>query len=149
MEVILLEKVRNLGGLGDKVKVKSGYGRNYLLPTGKAVMASKANIAAFEERRAELEAKAAGQMAAAQARADQLAGLGVVTIAARAGDEGKLFGSVSAADIADAVTAAGVEIAKSEVKLPEGPLRATGEFELQVVLFTDVEQSINVQVVAE
>jgi large subunit ribosomal protein L9 len=149
MEVILLEKVRNLGGLGDQVKVKSGFGRNYLIPTGKAVMATKDNIAMFEERRAELEAKAAEQLSAAQARAEQLAGLGVITIAARAGEEGKLFGSVSAADIADAVTAAGVEVAKSEVKLPEGPLRTTGEFELQVVLHTDVDQNINVQVVAE
>lgn len=149
MEVILLEKVRNLGGLGDQVKVKSGYGRNYLLPTGKAVMATKTNVAMFEERRAELEAKANEQLSAAQARAEKLAALGVVTIAARAGDEGKLFGSVTAADIADAVSAAGVEVAKSEVKLPEGPLRNTGDFELQVVLHTDVEQSINVQVVAE
>jgi large subunit ribosomal protein L9 len=149
MEVILLEKVRNLGGLGDQVKVKSGYGRNYLIPTGKAVMATKSNIAAFEERRAELEAKANEQLSAAQARAEKLAGLGVVTIAARAGEEGKLFGSVSAADIADAVTAAGVEVAKSEIKLPEGPIRATGEFELQVALHTDVDQAINVQVVAE
>jgi len=149
MEVILLEKVRNLGGLGDQVKVKSGYGRNYLIPTGKAVMATKDNVAKFEERRAELEAKASEQLSAAQARADKLAGLGVVTIAARAGDEGKLFGSVSAADIADAVTAAGVEVAKSEVKLPEGPLRNTGDFELQVVLHTDVEQNISVQIVAE
>jgi len=149
MEVILLEKVRNLGGLGDQVKVKSGYGRNYLIPTGKAVMATKDNVAKFEERRAELEAKAADQLGAAQARAEKLAGLGVVTIAARAGEEGKLFGSVSAADIADAVTAAGVEVAKSEVKLPEGPLRNIGDFELQVVLHTDVEQTVNVQVVAE
>lgn len=149
MEVILLEKVRNLGSLGDQVKVKSGYGRNYLIPTGKAVMATKDNIAMFEERRAELEAKAADQMGAAQARAEKLAALGVVTIAARAGEEGKLFGSVSASDIADAVTAAGVEVAKSEVKLPEGPIRMTGEYELQVVLHTDVEQMVNVQVVAE
>jgi len=149
MEVILLEKVRNLGGLGDQVKVKSGYGRNYLIPTGKAVMATKDNVAKFEERRAELEAKASDQLSAAQARAEKLAALGVVTIAARAGDEGKLFGSVTASDIADAVTAAGVEVAKSEVKLPEGPLRNTGDFELQVVLYTDVEQAINVQVVAE
>jgi large subunit ribosomal protein L9 len=148
MEVILLEKVRNLGGLGDQVKVKSGYGRNYLLPSGKAVMATKSNVAMFEERRAELEAKANEQLSAAQARAEKLAALGVVTIAARAGDEGKLFGSVTAADIADAVSAAGVEVAKSEVKLPEGPLRNTGDFELQVVLHTDVEQNINVQVVA-
>lgn len=149
MEVILLEKVRNLGGLGDQVKVKSGYGRNYLIPKGKAVMASKDNVARFEERRAELEAKAAEQLAAAQGRAEKLAGLGVVTIVARAGDEGKLFGSVTAADVADAVTVAGVEVGKSEVKMPEGALRQTGEFELQVHLHTDVAQNITVQVVAE
>lgn len=149
MEVILLEKVRNLGGLGDQVKVKSGYGRNYLIPKGKAVMATKDNVAKFEERRAELEAKAAEQQAAAQGRAEKLAALGVVTIVARAGDEGKLFGSVTASDVADAVTAAGVEVSKSEVKMPEGALRHTGEFELQVHLHTDVAQNITVQVVAE
>lgn len=149
MEVILLEKVRNLGGLGDQVKVKSGYGRNYLIPKGKAVMATKENVAMFEERRAELEAKAAEQMATAQGRAEKLAGLGVVTIVARAGDEGKLFGSVTASDVADAVSAAGVDVAKSEVKMPEGALRQTGEFELMVQLHTDVAQNITVQVVAE
>jgi large subunit ribosomal protein L9 len=149
MEVILLEKVRNLGGLGDQVKVKSGYGRNYLIPKGKAVMATKDNVAMFEERRAELEAKAAEQLSAAEGRAEKLAGLGVVTIVARAGEEGKLFGSVTAADVADAVTAAGVEVAKSEVKMPEGALRQTGEFELMVQLHTDVAQNITVQVVAE
>lgn len=149
MDVILLEKVINLGNLGDQVKVKSGYARNFLLPKGKAVMATKDNVAKFEERRAELEAKAAEQLAAAQARAEKLAALGSVTIGARAGDEGKLFGSVTASDIADAVTAAGVEVAKSEVKMPEGPIRAIGEFELMVQLHTDVAQGVNVQIVAE
>ncbi len=149
MEVILLEKVRNLGGLGDQVKVKSGYGRNYLIPRGKAVMATQENIAKFEERRADLEAKAAEQLGTAQGRAEKLAGLGAVTIVARAGDEGKLFGSVTASDVADAVTAAGVEVAKSEVKMPEGALRQTGEYELMVQLHTDVTQNITVQVVAE
>jgi large subunit ribosomal protein L9 len=149
MEVILLEKVRNLGGLGDQVKVKSGYGRNYLIPRGKAVMATKENVARFEERRAELEAKAGEQLAVAQGRAEKLAGLGVVTIVARAGDEGKLFGSVTASDVADAVTAAGVDVAKSEVKMPEGALRQIGEFELMVQLHTDVAQNITVQIVAE
>jgi len=149
MEVILLEKVRNLGSLGDQVKVKSGYGRNYLIPKGKAVMATKDNVAKFEERRAELEAKANEQLAAAQGRAEKLAALGVVTIVARAGDEGKLFGSVTASDVADAVTAAGVEVAKSEVKMPEGALRQIGEFELMVQLHTDVAQNVTVQVVAE
>ena len=112
-------------------------------------MATKDNVAKFEERRAELEAKAAEQQAAAQGRAEKLAALGVVTIVARAGDEGKLFGSVTASDVADAVTAAGVEVSKSEVKMPEGALRHTGEFELQVHLHTDVAQNITVQVVAE
>lgn len=149
MDVILLEKVRNLGGLGDQVKVKSGYGRNYLLPKGKAVIATKDNVAKFEERRAELEAKANEQLAVAQGRAEKLAGMGVVTIVARAGEEGKLFGSVTASDVADAVTAAGVEVAKSEVKMPEGALRQIGEFELMVQLHTDVTQNITVQVVAE
>ena len=149
MDVILLEKVRNLGGLGDQVKVKSGYGRNYLLPKGKAVIATKDNVARFEERRAELEAKANEQLAVAQGRAEKLAGMGVVSIVARAGEEGKLFGSVTASDVADAVTAAGVEVAKSEVKMPEGALRQIGEFELMVQLHTDVTQNITVQVVAE
>ncbi|MCW8828872.1 MAG: 50S ribosomal protein L9 [Gammaproteobacteria bacterium] len=149
MDVILLEKVINLGNLGDQVKVKSGYARNFLLPKGKAVMATKDNVAKFEERRAELEAKAAEQLAAAQARADKLAALGSVTIGARAGDEGKLFGSVTAADIADAISAGGVEVAKSEVKMPEGPIRAIGDFEMMIQLHTDVAQGINVQIVAE
>ncbi|MFO7592725.1 MAG: 50S ribosomal protein L9 [Pseudomonadota bacterium] len=149
MDVILLEKVINLGNLGDQVKVKSGYARNFLLPKGKAVMATKDNVAMFEERRAELEAKEAEQLSAAQARAEKLAALETITIGARAGDEGKLFGSVTAADIADAITAAGVEVAKSEVKMPEGPIRATGEFEMMVQLHTDVAQAVNIQVVAE
>lgn len=149
MDIILLEKVINLGNLGDQVKVKSGYARNFLLPKGKAVMATKDNVAKFEERRAELEAKAAEQLAAAQARADKLAALGSVTIGARAGDEGKLFGSVTAADIADAISAGGVEVAKSEVKMPEGPIRAIGDFEMMIQLHTDVAQGINVQIVAE
>lgn len=149
MDVILLEKVINLGNLGDQVKVKSGYARNFLLPKGKAVMATKDNVAMFEERRAELEAKEAEQLSAAQARAEKLAALDTITIGARAGDEGKLFGSVTATDIADAITAAGVEVAKSEVKMPEGPIRTIGEFEMMVQLHTDVAQAVNVQVVAE
>ncbi len=149
MEVILLEKVRNLGDLGEQIKVKSGYGRNFLIPQGKAVMATKDNVAKFEERRAELEAKAAELLAAAEGRAAKLAELGTVTIAANAGEEGKLFGSIGAGDIADAITAAGAEVAKSEVKLPEGSIRNTGEFELMIQLHTDVTQNVNVEVVAE
>ncbi len=149
MEVILLEKVRNLGDLGEQIKVKSGYGRNFLIPQGKAVMATKDNVAKFEERRAELEAKAAELLVAAEGRAAKLAELGTVTIAANAGEEGKLFGSISAGDIADAITAAGAEVAKSEVKLPEGSIRNTGEFELMIQLHTDVTQNVNLEVVAE
>jgi large subunit ribosomal protein L9 len=149
MEVILLEKVRNLGDLGEQIKVKSGFGRNFLIPQGKAVMATKDNVAKFEERRAELEAKAAEQLAAAEARGAKLAELGNVTIAANAGEEGKLFGSIAAGDIADAITAAGAEVSKSEVKLPEGSIRQVGEFELMIQLHTDVTQSVTVEVVAE
>jgi large subunit ribosomal protein L9 len=149
MEVILLEKVRNLGNLGEQIKVKSGYGRNFLIPQGKAVMASKENIAKFDERRAELEAKAAEQLTAAEGRAANLAELATVTIASKAGDEGKLFGSIAAGDIAEAITAAGVAVSKSEVKLPEGSLRQTGKFELMIQLHTDVSQNITVEVVAE
>ena len=149
MEVILLEKVRNLGDLGEQIKVKSGYGRNFLIPQGKAVMATKDNVAKFEERRAELEAKAADKVAAAEARAAKLAELGNVTIAANTGEEGKLFGSIAAGDIADAITAAGVEVAKSEVKLPEGSIRHTGEFELTIQLHTDVTANVTVEVIAE
>lgn len=149
MEVILLEKVRNLGDLGEQIKVKSGFGRNFLIPQGKAVMATKDNVAKFEERRAELEAKAAERVAAAEARGAKLAELGNVTIAANAGEEGKLFGSIDAGNIADAITAAGVEVSKMEVKLPEGSIRHTGEFELAIQLHTDVTQNVTVEVVAE
>ena len=149
MEVILLEKVRNLGALGDQIKVKAGYGRNFLLPKGKAVIASKENIAKFEERRAELEAKAAALVAEAKGRAEKLAALGGVTIAQRAGDEGKLFGSVAAGDIAEALSAAGVAVAKLEVLMPDGAIRHTGEYELDVQLHSDVVQTIKVVVVAE
>lgn len=148
MEVILLEKVRNLGNLGEKVKVRSGYGRNFLIPNGKAVMATAANLAKFESRRAELEKSAAEAVAAAQARAEKLASLGSVTITANAGEEGKLFGSVGTADIADAITKAGVEVTKAEVKMPEGALRHTGEFSIDVVLHSDVTQAVTVIVVA-
>ena len=149
MEVILLEKVRNLGDLGEQIKVKSGYGRNFLIPQGKAVMATKENVAKFEERRAELEAKAAEQLAAAEARAAKLAEVGTITITANVGEEGKLFGSIGAGDIADAITAAGAEVTKSEVKMPEGAIRQIGEFEQVIQLHTDVSQTVTVEVVAE
>ncbi|EKO3722423.1 50S ribosomal protein L9 [Vibrio metschnikovii] len=149
MQVILLDKIGNLGSLGDAVNVKSGYARNFLIPQGKAVMATKANVEMFETRRAELEAKVAEQLTAAQARADQVNALEAVVIASKAGDEGKLFGSIGTRDIADAVTAAGVKLEKSEVRLPEGALRTTGEFEVSVQLHSEVFATVKLQVVAE
>ncbi len=148
MEVILLEKVANLGSLGDKVKVKSGYGRNFLVPYGKAVPATADNLKAFEERRAELEKAAADKLADAQSRAEALEGQSI-TISSKAGDEGRLFGSIGVRDIADAVTAAGTEVEKSEVRLPEGPIRAIGEYEIELQLHTDVTVTIQLAVVAE
>ncbi|EEX38019.1 50S ribosomal protein L9 [Vibrio metschnikovii] len=149
MQVILLDKIGNLGSLGDAVNVKSGYARNFLIPQGKAVMATKSNVEMFETRRAELEAKVAEQLTAAQARADQVNALEAVVIASKAGDEGKLFGSIGTRDIADAVTAAGVKLEKSEVRLPEGALRTTGEFEVSVQLHSEVFATVKLQVVAE
>ncbi|WP_422766983.1 50S ribosomal protein L9 [Photobacterium leiognathi subsp. mandapamensis] len=148
MQVILLDKIANLGGLGDQVNVKAGYARNFLIPQAKAVMATKANVEMFEGRRAELEAKVAEQQAAAQARAEALNALEAVVIASKAGDEGKLFGSIGTRDIADAVTAAGVSLVKSEVRLPEGALRTTGEFEVSVQLNSDVFATVKLNVVA-
>ncbi|MFV1939275.1 50S ribosomal protein L9 [Pseudomonas luteola] len=148
MEVILLEKIANLGNLGDKVNVKGGYARNFLLPQGKATAATADNVAAFEARRAELEKQAADKKASAEARAAKLNEL-TVTIAANSGDEGKLFGSIGTRDIAEAVSAAGVELDKSEVRLPNGALRNVGEFDVDVQLHTDVETTVKVIVVAE
>lgn len=147
MEVILLEKIANLGNLGDKVNVKGGYARNFLLPQGKATMATAENVAAFEARRAELEKAAADKRASAESRAAQLAEL-EVTITASAGDEGKLFGSIGTADIADALTASGVEVAKSEVRLPNGTIRQVGEYDVAVHLHTDVEATVKLIVIA-
>jgi large subunit ribosomal protein L9 len=148
MQVILLEKVENLGNLGDKVKVRAGYGRNFLIPKGKATPATAANIARFEERRAELEKTAAEALAAAQARKATLDGL-TVTVAAKAGDEGKLFGSIGTSDIAHAVTEAGQAVERHEVRLPEGPFRALGEFDVELHLHTDVNATIKLIIVAE
>ncbi|WP_067865342.1 50S ribosomal protein L9 [Neptuniibacter marinus] len=148
MEVILLEKIGKLGNLGDKVSVKSGFGRNYLVPQGKAVPATTANVAKFEERRAELEAAAAEKLAAATARAEVLNAL-QVTIASKCGDEGKLFGSIGTRDIADAIIAAGAEVDKSEVRLPEGALRAIGEYEIAIQLHAEVTAIVNLAVVGE
>lgn len=149
MEIILLEDIRNLGGLGDRVDVKSGYGRNFLIPQGKAVPANEANVKLFEERRAELEAKAKAELEAAQGRAGHLNEL-VVTITAKAGDEGKLFGSVGTLDIVEAVNAATeAEITKAEVAMPDGPVRSTGEYEFTITLHSDVSADIKVIVEAE
>ena len=148
MQVILLDKIGNLGSLGDQVNVKAGYARNFLIPQGKAVMATKANVEMFETRRAELEANVAKQLAAAEARAESVNAL-EVTIASKSGDEGKLFGSIGNRDIADAATAAGVAIAKSEVRLPEGALRTTGSFEVSIQLHSEVFATLKLVVVAE
>ena len=149
MEVILLEKIGKLGNIGDVANVKAGYGRNYLIPQGKALFATAANLEEFETRRADLEAAAANKMEKAQILASKLAEIETVTIAANAGDEGKLFGSVGTREIEEAVNNAGGEISKSEINLPEGAIRNIGEFSVEVQLHTDVTQSITVVVEAE
>ena len=149
MEVILLDKLAHLGGLGDKVKVRNGYARNYLLPQKKAVMATKENLAKFEAQRAELEAKIAAELKAAEDRAAKLAEIGTVTILAKAGDEGKLFGSIGTRDIADALTAAGCEIHKSEVRLPEGVLRSVGEDAIALQLHAAVKSVIKLVIASD
>ena len=149
MQVILLDKIAHLGKVGDQVNVKSGFARNYLIPQGKAVMATKANIEHFEARRAELEEKAAQALAAAVDRAARLEALGSVTIASKAGDEGRLFGSIGTRDIADAITAKGVEVAKSEVRLPNGLIRTLGEHEVTFQCHGEVFSHLNVIIVAE
>ena len=148
MQIILLDKVVNLGGLGDVVKVKDGYARNYLIPQGKAKRANAANLAEFEARRAELERLAAEQLAAAQAEGEKLEGL-AVSIGRKAGVDGRLFGSVTNADIAEALKAKGFVVEKSAVRMPDGPLKAVGEFQLVVALHTDVTATISVTVVCE
>jgi len=148
MEIILLQKVDNLGDLGDKVHVKSGYGRNFLIPSGRAVPATAENLEAFETRRAELEKEAAGKLAAAEARKAKLEGL-AVTISCKAGDEGRLFGSVGTGDIAQAVSEAGFELEKREVLLPNGPFRVTGEYEVDLHLHADVNATVKVSIVPE
>ena len=148
MDVILLEKVGKLGSLGDQVSVKAGYGRNYLIPFGKAVPATKENIASFDARRAELEKAAAEKLAEAEARSTKLQDL-KVSIAANAGEEGKLFGSIGTTDIAEAITAAGIPVAKSEIRLPNGAIREIGEYSVSVQLHTDVSQNVTIIVVAQ
>jgi large subunit ribosomal protein L9 len=148
MEIILLEKVANLGALGDIVKVKDGFGRNFLIPQGKAKRATESNKAEFEARRVELEKQQADILAVAKARADKLAGQ-TVEIAQKAGEDGRLFGSVTNHDIAAALTAAGTEVSKSEVRLPNGSLKAVGEFPVSIALHHDVVVDITVKVVAQ
>jgi len=148
MDLILLQKVTNLGNLGDKVKVKPGYGRNFLVPHGKAVPATAANVAEFEAKRAEYEAKAKSQLDGAEGRKAKLEGASV-TIPANASTEGKLYGSVGPREIADALTASGVEVGKSEVVMGEGPIRNIGEYDVLVHLHADVETTVKVVVVPE
>ena len=147
MDVILLDKVQGLGQLGDTARVKPGYARNYLIPQGKAVRATKANIEQFEAERAELERKQAERLSAAQKRADQFAGV-TLEVQVKAGDEGKLFGSVGPSDIVEAAAAQGIEIERSEVRMADGPLRQTGEYEIEVCVHTDVATTVRVDVVA-
>lgn len=148
MEIILLENVQNLGNLGDKVSVKPGFGRNFLIPGGKAIPATKANLAEFEARRAELEKTEAEKLGTAKARADKLAGL-TITVTRKASEEGKLFGSVSNIDVAEALTVAGVDISKSEVRMPEGAIHELGEFDIAVHFHSDLDASFKLVVVAE
>jgi len=148
MEVILLEKVNNVGGIGDRVKVKSGFARNYLIPQGKATLATAANIEKFEARRTELEAKAATELAAAHERAKKLQGQ-VLRIKAQAGSEGKLFGSIGTVDIAEECTKLGVPVERSEVRMHEGPLRVVGEHKVELHLHTDVNVELTVVVESE
>ncbi|MCQ9121768.1 50S ribosomal protein L9 [Rodentibacter pneumotropicus] len=149
MQVILLDKIAHLGNVGDQVDVKSGFARNFLIPQGKAVMATKANVEHFEARRAELEEKAAKSLAAAIDRAERLEALEKVTITSKAGDEGRLFGSITTRDVAEAVSAAGVEVAKSEVRLPNGPIRTLGEHDVRFQLHSEVFAALNITIVAE
>ncbi len=148
MEVILLEKVANLGNLGDKVSVRPGYGRNFLIPQQKAVSASKENIEKFEARRAELEKAAAVALTEATKRAEHLANVGKITIGSNAGDEGKLFGSVGLVDIAEALTATGMVVEKREVLMPKGPIHNLGTYEINIRLHSDVIQPVTVEVIA-
>ncbi len=148
MEVILLESVQKLGELGDKVTVKSGYGRNFLIPQKKAVPATAENLQQFEERRADLEAVAGDKLSIAKNRAKKVDELSI-TITTKAGEEGKLFGSITVRDVAEACEAAGVKLEKSEVRLPDGPFRELGEFEINIHLHPEVDAVLKLAVVAE
>lgn len=148
MDLILIKKVRGLGELGDKVSVRAGYGRNFLIPSGFAKPATADNLKAFEERRAELEREAAAALAAAEDRRSRLEGV-IVTVPRKAGDEGRLFGSVGTADIATAITEGGlgIELLKSEVRLPDGPFRAVGDYDVELHLHSDVSVTVRIEVI--
>ncbi|MCZ6881725.1 MAG: 50S ribosomal protein L9 [Gammaproteobacteria bacterium] len=149
MEVILLENIENLGTLGDKVSVKSGFARNYLVPHGKAKIATVANLAEFEARRAELEKAVADALGEAQTRQQAIEALGTLEIAAKVGSEGKLFGSIGTADIAEAIAAAGVVVEKREIRLPDGAIRITGEHVIDIHVHADVDSSVTISIVGE
>ena len=149
MEVILLENIENLGLLGDKVSVKSGFARNFLVPHGKAKVATAANLAEFEARRAELEKVAAGLLGEAQARQKSIEALGSLEITAKVGSEGKLFGSIGNADVADTITAAGVTVEKREIRLPDGPIRTTGDHTVDIHIYTGVDTAVTISVIGE
>lgn len=149
MEVILLEKMRNLGALGEKVKVKSGFARNYLIPQGKAVYATKDNLAKFEQRRAELEKLAEGRHAEALARQQSINAIGTVTIVSKASEEGKLFGSVGSREIVVAMNKAGAQIEKREIRLPAGALRMLGDYDITIELESDMTALVKVKIVPE
>jgi len=148
MEIILVQKVANLGNIGDKVKVKSGYGRNYLLPQGKATLATPENVAKFEARRAEFEKVAKDELTSAQARAGKLEGF-KLSLSAKAGGEGKLFGSVGNSDIVEALKKAGHTVERAEVRMPNGPIRQAGEHVVQIHLHTDVNVDLPVVIIGE
>ena len=149
MEVILMENIENLGSVGDKVSVKSGFARNYLVPQGKAKMATAENLAEFEAQRAELEKAAAAAMTIAETRKTAIEAMGVIEITARVGSEGKLFGSVGVADICDAIEVLGGDVQKSELRMPEGALRVVGEHVVDIHLYTDIDTQVTVNIVGE
>lgn len=149
MEVILLENIENLGSVGDKVNVKSGFARNFLVPQGKAQMATSANLAKFEARRAELEKAAATALQAAETRKQEIEALAVIEVSARVGSEGKLFGSVGVADVSDAIATLGVTVEKSEIRMPEGALRVVGEHVVDIHLYTDVDTQVTINIIGE
>ena len=149
MDVILMENVENLGSVGDKVSVKSGFARNYLVPQGKAKMATAANLAEFEAIRVELEKAAAQALQEAQTRKQEIEALGVIEVTARVGSEGKLFGSIGVADVSDAIASLGGSVEKSEIRMPEGALRVVGEHVVDIHLYTDIDTQVTVNIIGE